>query len=104
MNDPQARKADSVARMQTELDELRRDLDQLCDHNAEASAPAQVETQRRLKVLRDLATRVTSQLADAKNTSAATWMGVEGNIRRGCAELKEALRLARQWAVRKVSP
>lgn len=99
-----AQKADFVAAMQSQLEVINRDLDQLAATIEKSSAAAKAEAQPKLQALRDQAARLTQQLDVAKSATESTWGDVKAGFTKGYNELKDGFNQARQWVSDKIAP
>ena len=99
-----AQKAEFVAKMQGQLDEINRDLDQLAAKIEKSSEAAQAEAKPKLQALRDQAGKLNQQLDDAKNATESTWDDVKAGFKKGYGELKDGFQTARQWVSDKIAP
>jgi len=99
-----AQKAEFVAKMQGQLAEINRDLDQLSAKVEKSSAAAKAEAKPKLQALRDQAAKLNTQLDEAKNATESTWGDVKAGFKKGYGELKDAFQQARQWVSDKIAP
>ena len=99
-----AQKAEFVANMQSQLDAINRDLDQLAAKIEKSSDAAKAEAKPKLQGLRDQARKLNQHLDDAKNATESTWGDVKDGFKKGYGELKEAFQAARQWVSDKIAP
>lgn len=99
-----AQKTEFVAKMQTQLDEINRDLDQLAAKIANSSDAAKAEAEPKIQALRDQTAKLTRQLDEAKSATESTWRDVESSFRKGYGELKDGFHQARQWVSEKIAP
>ena len=99
-----AQKAEFVAKMQGQLSEINRDLDQLSAKIEKASDAAKAEAKPKLQALRDQAAKLNQQLDGAKNATESTWGDVKAGFTKGYNELKDGFQAARQWVSEKIAP
>ena len=99
-----AQKAEFVAKMQGQLDEINRDLDQLAAKVEKSSDAIKAEAQPKLQVLRDQMAQLNKQLDEAKNATESTWDSVKGGFKKGYEASKEGFQQARQWVSDKIAP
>lgn len=99
-----AQKAEFVEKMQGQLTELNRDLDQLAAKIEKSSDAAKAEANPKLQALRNQAAKLNTQLDDAKNASESAWGDVKAGFKKGYGELKEGFQNARQWVSDKIAP
>lgn len=99
-----ARKAELVVRMQSQLTELERDLDQLSAMTDKASATAKTEAQPKIKALRDQVAVLTKNLEAVKGSTESTWDDVKSAFQKGYDEVKVQFQQARQWLSDTIAP
>jgi len=99
-----AQKAEFVEKMQGQLAELNRDLDQLAARIDKSSDAIKAEAQPKLQVLRDQMAQLNKQLDEAKNATESTWDSVKGGFKKGYEASKEGFQQARQWVSDKIAP
>jgi cytochrome c556 len=91
-----AQKAEFVAKMQGQLDEINRDLDQLAAKIEKSSDAAKAEVKPKLQALRDQTAKLTKQLDEAKNATESTWGDVKAGFQKTYGELRDELQAERQ--------
>ena len=99
-----AEKAEFVASMQSELDGIQRELDQLEARLAKANDAVRAETKPKLQALRDQTAKLAAKLDEARNATESTWGDVKAGFKQGYAELKDGFQAARQWVSDKIAP
>ena len=99
-----AQKAEFVEKMQGQLAELNRDLDQLAAKIEKSSDAVKAEAKPKLQVLRDQMAQLNKQLDEAKNATESTWDTVKGGFKKGYEASKEGFQQARQWVSDKIAP
>jgi chromosome segregation ATPase len=99
-----AQKAEFVAKMQGQLDEINRDLDQLAAKIEKSGDAAKAKAKPKLQALRDQAAKLNQQLDEAKNATESTWGDVKAGFKKGYNELKDGFQAARQWVSDKIAP
>jgi len=99
-----AQKADFVAKMQGQLADLNRDLDQLAAKVDKASDAVKAEAQPKLQALRDQTAQLNKQLDDARNATESTWDSVKGGFKKAYESSKDGFQQARQWVSDKIAP
>jgi gas vesicle protein len=99
-----AQKSEFVGKMQVQLDEINRDLDQLAAKIERSSDTAKAEAKPKLQALRDQTAKLTKQLDEAKNATESTWEDVKAGFKKGYSELKDGFQQARQWVSDKIAP
>ena len=99
-----AQKAEFVAKMQGQLDEINRDLDQLAAKIEKANDAAKAEATPKLQALRNQTAKLGKQLDEAKNATESTWGDVKAGFKKGYNELSDGFQAARQWVSDKIAP
>lgn len=99
-----AQKTEFVAKRQSQLDEINRDLDQLSAKIEKSSAAAQAEAKPKLQALREQTAQLGKQLDEVKHASESTWDSVKAGSAKAYDELKESFQQARQWLSDKIAP
>ena len=99
-----AQKAEFVEKMQGQLAEINRDLDQLSAKVEKSSDAAKAEAKPKLQALRDQAGKLNQQLDEAKNTTESAWDDVKAGTQKAYAGLKDGFQQARQWVSDKIAP
>jgi predicted nucleic acid-binding Zn-ribbon protein len=98
-----AQKAEFVAAMQTQLDALNQDLDQLSARVERASDAVKAEAKPKLQALRDQTAQLNKQLDEAKNATESTWDSVKGGFKKAYEASKDGFQQARQWVSDKIA-
>jgi cytochrome c556 len=98
-----ARKTEFVDKMQAQLAEINRDLDQLSAKIEKASDTAKAEAKPKLQALRDQADKLNQQLDKAKSATESTWDDVKAGSRKAYDELKDGFQQARKWVGDKIA-
>ena len=99
-----AQKSEFVAKMQGQLDEINRDLDQLAAKIEKSTDAAKAEAKPKLQALRNQADQLKQQLDKAKSATESTWDDVKAGFKKGYSELKDGFQQARQWVSDKIAP
>ena len=99
-----AQKAEFVAQMQSQLDALNKDLDQLSAKIDSSSDAVKAEAKPKLQALRDQAAKLNAQLDEAKNATESTWDSVKATSVKAYNEMKDGFNQARQWVSDKIAP
>ena len=99
-----AQKSEFVDKMQSQLAEINRDLDQVAAKIEKSSDAAKAEAKPKLQALRDQVARLNKQLDGAKNATESTWDDVKAGVKKGYGEVKEGFQQARQWVSEKIAP
>ena len=99
-----AQKAQFTEKMQSQLDEINKDVDQLAAKIEKSSDAVKAEAKPKLQALREKADLLSKQLDDAKNATESTWDSVKGGTRKAYDALKEGFQQSRQWVSDKIAP
>ena len=99
-----AQKNEFVEKMQGQLAEINKDLDQLSAKIEKSSAAAKAEANPKLQAMREQMVKLTKQLDDAKGATESTWSDVKAGFKKGYDELKDSFQQARQWVSDKIAP
>jgi chromosome segregation ATPase len=99
-----AHKDEFVTKMQSQMTELNRDLDQLMARVEKSTDAAKAEAKPKLQALRDQAAKLNHQLDEAGNATESTWGDVKAAFKKGYGEVKDGVQAARQWVGDKVTP
>jgi adenine-specific DNA methylase len=99
-----AQKDAFVAKMQGQMAEINRDLDQLMARVEKSTDAAKAEAKPKLQALRDKAAKLNQQLDQARNATEPTWDAVKAGFQKGYGELKDGFQAARQWVSDKIAP
>jgi chromosome segregation ATPase len=99
-----AQKAEFVAAMQSQLDALNKDIDQLSAKIDSSSDAVKAEAKPKLQALRDQAAQLNKQLDDAKNATESTWDSVKAGCSKAYDATKDGFNQARQWVSDKIAP
>jgi hypothetical protein len=99
-----AQRSEFVAKMQGQLDDIKRDLDQLSAKFEKSSDAAKTEAKPKLQALRDQADKLNQQLDKARSATESTWDDVKAGSRKAFNELKDGFNQARQWVSDKIAP
>jgi predicted nucleic acid-binding Zn-ribbon protein len=99
-----AQKAEFVAKMQTQLAELNRNLDELSAAIEKSSDKVKAEATPKLVALRAQATELTKQLDKITNATSSTWSSIKAESEKVYAALKAGLAQSRQWLSDKIAP
>jgi len=99
-----AQKAEYTEKMQSQLAEINRDLDQLAAKIEKSSDAAKAEAKPKLQALRDQTARLSKNLEEARNATESTWGDVKAGSKKAYGELKDGFQQARQWVSEKIAP
>ena len=99
-----AQKAEFTGKMQTQLAEINKDLDQLAARIEKSSDAVKTEAKPKLQALREQAAKLNTQLDKAKNATESTWDSVKAGSKKAYSELKDEFNQVRQWVSEKIAP
>lgn len=99
-----AQKSEFVDKMQTQLAQINRDLDDLSAKVEKGSDASKAEAKPRLQALREQTARLNKQLDGAKTATESTWNDVKAGFKTGYSELKDGFQQARHWVSEKIAP
>jgi len=99
-----AQKAEFVEKMQGQLAELNKDLDQLSAKIDSSSDAVKAEAKPKLQALRDQTAQLNKQLEDASNATESTWDSVKTGFQKAYDATKDGFNQARQWVSDKIAP
>ena len=99
-----AQKAEFTAKMQSQLTEINKDLDQLAARIEKSSDGVKAEAKPKLQALRDQMVQLNKQLDAARNATESTWDGVKATSKKAFNDLKDGFQKARQWVSDKLAP
>jgi cytochrome c556 len=99
-----AQKAEFVEKMQGQLADLNRDLDQLSAKVDKASDAVKAEAKPKLQALREQTAQLNKQLDEARNATESTWDNVKGGFKKAYEASKDGFQQARQWVSDKIAP
>ncbi|MCX6894199.1 MAG: hypothetical protein NTZ16_01550 [Verrucomicrobia bacterium] len=99
-----AQKSEFVEKMQGQLAELNRDLDQLTVKIEKSSDTIKAEAQPRLQGLREQVAQLNKQLDEVKNATESTWDSVKATAKKAYEATKIGFNQARQWMSDKIAP
>lgn len=97
-------KAEFIAKMESQLAEIHKELDRLAAKVEKSNAAAKAEAQPKLQALRDQTAKLNQQLDDVRNASESTWGEVKAGFKKGYGEVKDGVNHARQWVSDKIAP
>jgi len=99
-----AQKTEFVEKMQSQLTERNRDLDQLAAKVESSSDAVKAEAKPKLQALRDQSVQLNKQLDEVKNATDSTWESVRNGFKKAYDSSKDGFQQARQWVSDKVAP
>jgi septal ring factor EnvC (AmiA/AmiB activator) len=101
---PYAQKTEFTEKLNGQLAEINRDLDQLSARIENSSDAVKAEARPKLQALRNQAAKLSTHLDGAKSATESTWDSVKGGSKKAYAELKDGFIQARQWVSEKIAP
>jgi hypothetical protein len=99
-----AQKAEFVAKMQVQLDALKKDTEALSAKIESSSDAVKADAKPKLQALRDQAAGLNKQLDEARNATESTWDSIKTGSEKAYDALKDDFQQARQWASDKIAP
>ncbi len=99
-----SQRAEFTTRMQAQLAAINADLNQLDAKIEKAGGTAKMESQEKLRVLREKTSQLGKQLDNAKDATESTWDSVKAGSKKGLTELQDGFTQARQWVSDKIAP
>jgi chromosome segregation ATPase len=97
-------KNEFVSKMQSQLDALKKDLEQLSAKIESSSDAVKAEAKPKLQALRDETTQLNKQLDNARNATESTWDSVKEASQKALDSLKDGFQQSRQWISDKIAP
>jgi DNA anti-recombination protein RmuC len=99
-----AEKAEFVAKMQTHLADINRELDEISVKIEKSSDTVKAEAKPKMQALREQAKDLGKQLDDVKASSESNWNDVKAGFKKGYADFSDGVNKARQWVSDKIAP
>jgi cytochrome c556 len=99
-----AQKTAFVEKMQGQMAEINKDLDQLMARVEKASDAAKAEAKPKLQALRDQAAKLNQQLDEVKNATESTWDSVKDGFKKAYESSKDGFQQVRQWVSDIIAP
>lgn len=99
-----AQKSEYSAKLQAQLDEINRDLEQLQKKIDSSEETVKAEAQPKFQALREKANELSKHLDNVKNATEPTWESVKAGSKKAYGELKDGFNQARQWVSDKIKP
>lgn len=99
-----AQKGEFVEKMQRQLAEINRELDQLSARIEKSSDAVKADARPKHQALREQTTKFSKQLDEVKDASESTWDSVKAGTRKAYDSLKEGFQQSRQWVSDKIAP
>lgn len=99
-----AQRAEFTAAMQSQREEINRDLRALEAKIEKSSDAVKADAKPRLQALRDQSARLDTQLDGLKDATETTWDNVKAGSKKAYADMKDGFTQARQWMSEKIAP
>jgi DNA-binding protein YbaB len=99
-----ARKAEFVAKMESELVATQEELDRLGVKVASSAGAVKAEATTKLDAARVKLAQSKQQLQQAENATESTWNDVKKGFKESYGGLKDSIVLTRQWLSDKIAP
>ena len=99
-----ARKAEFVAKMESELVATQEELDRLGVKVASSAGAVKAEATTKLDAARVKLAQSKQQLQQAENATESTWNDVKKGYKESYGGLKDSIVLTRQWLSDKIAP
>jgi predicted nucleic acid-binding Zn-ribbon protein len=99
-----SQKNDYVAKLKSQMADINKQIDNLSDKVANASADARAQASPRLEALKAKARNLDVQIDKVQNASESTWDEVKMNSKKAFSDMKDGFRDARQWLSEKIAP
>jgi len=98
-----AQKAEFTEKMQGQISDLNKDLDQLSVKIEKSTDAVKAENRPKLQALRDQSAGMTKQLDDVRSATESTWDGVKATSRKAWDGLKDGFNASRNWVADKIA-
>ena len=98
-----AQKAEFTEKMQGQISDLNKDLDQLSVKIEKSTDAVKTENRPKLQALRDQSASLTRQLDDVRGATESTWDGVKSTSRKAWDGLKDGVNASRNWVADKIA-
>ena len=99
-----AQKDQFVEKMQGQLADINRDIDQLSAKVEKANDTVKAEAKPKLQALREQTAKLNKQLEEAANATESTWDSVKATSQKAFDSLKDGFQQSRQWLSDKIAP
>lgn len=99
-----AQKKEFTEKMQGQLAEITRELNQLEAKLDKTSDAIKAETKPKLRALRDQEAQLNKQLDEIKNATESNWDSAKVASKKAFNDLKDGFQSARQWVSEKIAP
>jgi hypothetical protein len=98
-----AQKAEFTEKMQGQISDLNKDLDQLSVKIEKSTDAVKAENRPKLQALRDQSAGMTKQLDAVRDASESAWEGIKTSSRKAFDTLKDGFNESRNWVADKIS-
>ncbi len=98
-----AQKAEFTEKMQGQISDLNKDLDQLSVKIEKSSDAVKAENRPKLQALRDQSADMTKQLDAVRNATESTWDGIKATSQKAWDGLKDGVNASRNWVADKIA-
>jgi chromosome segregation ATPase len=99
-----AERAEFLKSMQTQLDALNQDLDELSAKVDSSSDAVKADAKPKLQALREQAAKLKEQLTGVQNATESTWDSVKAGTKKAYDSVENSFKEARQWLSDKIAP
>ena len=99
-----AQKAEFVTDMETRLEALNKELDQLAARIESSTDATKAEAAPRIQALRDQTAELTRQLDSVRNATESTWDSVKAAAHKAMDSAEDGFQQSRQWLSDKIAP
>jgi hypothetical protein len=98
-----AQKAEFTEKMQGQISDLNKDLDQLSVKIEKSTDAVKAENRPKLQALRDQSAGMSKQLDAVRDASESAWEGIKTSSRKAFDTLKDGFNESRNWVADKIS-
>jgi hypothetical protein len=99
-----AQRQEFAAKMKTELEGLKQEMDELAANIKKSNAATKDEAAPKLRSLQEKSDKLNERMEEVKSATESTWDEIKTGARKGADELKESIKQARQWLSEKLAP
>jgi len=99
-----AERAEFLKSMQTQLDALNQDLDELSAKVDSSSDAVKADAKPKLQALREQAAKLKEQLTGVQNATESTWDSVKAGTKKAYDSVENSFKEAREWLSDKIAP
>jgi len=99
-----AQKGEFTAKMQSQLNALNHDLDQLGARIEKSSDAVKAEAKPKFQALSDQTAGLNKQLEEVKNATESTWDSVKSGFKKAYESSKDGFQQAHLWVSDKIAP